>query len=765
MTDFAAYIEHLGLPESEAATLRARIRSWSELQRWMDENCLSAIRPRLQRLSLVPPALNMSWKAGVAQLLRGRRAAARPAQPRGWEALVEHRRRVKLALTLVTTAALLLVSAQMLRAEQMPTAALDMYLAIYGVMTYFLASNSFKLFLGTWHTRRGPYSNPWHPSRHARDPAPGARVAIVYPVLHENTPRVAAGIAATWRSIARDCPQFARHFDFFLLSDSRQPQYWIAEEAAVHELRRAFPDGRFYYRRRLIRANAKLGNIMDFCRRCGSQYDYMLIMDADSVMDGQACVALLRMMEGNPPIGILQTNPKPVLRRSLFGRMQQFAGRLYGIVFSYSLQAMYMGHACYIGHNAMIRLKPFLEHCILPTLSGNAPWGGKPLSHDIVESALMARAGYEVWFLPEIEGTYEEIPANILDFLIRERRWMQGNLQHMRFLFLNGLRTIHRETFFNGTMGYVSAPLWSVFLVISGYGAVHFLQSGMIAPGAFGAIELPVILLALSAVVFLFLPRLLAFFVHVRSDRARLFGGKDKLAWSMLIETVFSFFFSSIVMINISRFMWLWIKRRSISWGQSQRGDEAVPWSRCWRHFGWVMAIGILCWLALGVALEHVPSQRSLLIETVSGGWITPGSMVIGFFPIIGGFAGSVLIVRFTSRSFDWVRGSGLFCIPEEVETPQVLRDMLDWERRLQARLPELRDAAAAVAYAIRDPEFYVRHRPETRSRPHLAQTLLPKIRRGAALGERELLLALGERRCFDALHMSLREGDFAVAA
>src|SRR5258706_16090878 len=118
--------------------------------------------------------------------------------------------------------------------------------------------------------------------------------------------------------------------------------------------------------------------------------------------------------------------------------MHQFGASLYGSVFSYGLQAMYMGNASYIGHNAIIRVKPFIDHCILPELTGKKPWGGKPLSHDIVESAMMARAGYEVWFLPEIVGSYEEMPANLLGFLVRERRWMQGNLQHLRFLFLNG---------------------------------------------------------------------------------------------------------------------------------------------------------------------------------------------------------------------------------------------------------------------------------------------------------------------------------------
>lgn len=756
MRDFADYIEHLELPEAEAATLRARIRSWTELQHWLDRYSLLQ-GPGMQRISVIPAVPGPSLKEGISRWLRsllGRDPqAGAPPPARGWEALIRYRRRVARALTLSTTALLLWMSFELLSAEQMPPGALETYLLIYGVMTYFLALNAYKVFLGLWHTRRSS-ANPWHPSNRACNPAPGVKAAIVFPVLHEDAARVAAGVAATWQSIAQGFPRWSRHFDVFLLSDSSRPEHWIAEEAAIHELRKLFPEGRFFYRRRLTRSNAKLGNIMDFCRRWGGRYQYMLMMDADSVMDGQACVSLLRMMEGNPTVGILQTNPKPVFRHSLFGRMQQFAGRLYGSVFSYSLQAMYMGHACYIGHNAIIRMKPFIEHCILPTLSGKAPWGGKPLSHDIVESALMARAGYEVWFLPEIEGTYEEIPANIVDFLIRERRWMQGNLQHLRFLFLNGLSTVHREIFFNGSLGYVSAPLWSVFLLISGYGAVHFFRGSMIAPGALGTVELPVIMLGVSAVVFLFLPRLLALFAHIRSDRARLFGGKDKLAWSMVLETVFSFFFSSIMMINLTRFIWLWLKRRSISWDKSQRRDGLVPWDRCWRYLGWVSAVGLLCAAALGFEVQHIPTQRSLLIETISGGWVTPGALLVGFFPIIGGFSGSVLIVRFTSRVFPSVRARRLFCIPEEIEMPPVLRNLLRWEERLAQLLARLREPGEALVYAISDPEFYVKHRPQTRLRPHIAQALLPKIRSRAALSERELLLSLGERRCFDALHM-----------
>jgi len=754
MREVRDYIKHLNASGADAGGPGTRIGSWDELRQWMDVNQPPSLQPALQRLSIIPPALKLRWKDNLRRPFRGRSSEADPAEAvSGWQRVVEYRRRVVLALTIVTTIGMVALSSDTISAEQMPVASARLYLAIYTVMTYFLAANFYKLALGTWHTLRGPAANPWHPSKFARDPAPRTKVAVVYPVYHENVARVAAGMAATWNSIAREFPQFAGHFDNFLLSDSRKIEYWIAEESAVQELRSQFPTGRFFYRRRPNNFNAKLGNIIDFCRRWGVSYDYMLVMDADSVMDGQAVVSLLRMMEGNPRVGILQTNPKPVFRHSLFGRMQQFAARLYGSVFSYSLQAMHMGHASYIGHNAMIRLKPFIESCMLPRLPGKQPWGGKPLSHDIVESALMARAGYEVWFLPEIEGSFEEIPANILDFLIRERRWMQGNLQHLRFLFLGGLQATHRETFLSGSMGYLSAPLWALFLVVSGYGMVHFLEVGRISLGTARAIEAPMIMLLVSSLVFLFMPRLLAFAINIRSDRARLFGGKSKLAWSMFLETVFSFFFSPIVMIYITRFLWLWIKRRSISWGTQQRDDDAVPWARCIQHFGWVSVIGVVCWTALAYRVLHVSEERSLLLQTVTGGWVNPGDVLLWFFPIVAGFAGSVVIVRLTSKAAPLTRACKLFCIPEEIQPPPVIRDTVAQERHFNASLPDPGDKAGTIAYAARDQGFYVRHRPETRSRRHVAHALLPKISSDAPLTDREILLALSERQCFDALH------------
>lgn len=742
------YFRALRLPETEFDNLSHLITSWKDFCAWLDRQEHVSVQPRPTRIPIQPPAPNRSWK--IFHL--GEPVPNHPG-PAEWEKVVDYRRRIVLALTLVTTVAILLFSDTVLRAQRMPELLLQAYLVIYGIMTYFLASSFYKLILGAWHSLRGPKGNPWHPIHQARDPRPGIKTAVVFPVFHEDMARVAAGMAATWRSIYGLHPEFADIFDFFLLSDSREIAYVVAEQMAVYHLGQEFQNGRLFYRRRPVNQNAKMGNLTDFCRRWGNQYEYMLVMDADSVMDGDAVVSLLRMIEGNHRIGILQTNPKPILRTSLFGRMQQFGARLYGSVFSYSLQTMYMGHASYIGHNAIVRMQPFIKHCILPSLPGKKPWGGKPLSHDIVESAMMARAGYEVWFLSDIEGTYEEIPANILGFLVRERRWMQGNLQHLRFILLSGLRAMHRETFINGFMAYASAPLWALFLLVSNYGMVHYLQHGVLQVGGLRTLELPTVTLLVASMVFLFMPRMLALAVHIASDKARLFGGKDKLLCSVFLETVFSFFFSPIMMIFITRFFFLWLKQKSVSWGTQNRGDDPLRWSDCWRYFGWSSALGVAFWFLIGEALMRIPSENATLLQIFSGGWVRPDDILFWFIPILGGIAGSIYIARITSLSFNGIRKRRLFCIPEELHEPEVITEVLAYEKRFSKCIPDARDKSRTIEFARKDKAFFVHHYRQTRYRPHVARRLLPKIRNGDCLTDKEMLLAFTERSCFSAIH------------
>ncbi|MDR3038466.1 MAG: glucans biosynthesis glucosyltransferase MdoH, partial [Candidatus Adiutrix sp.] len=317
------------------------------------------------------------------------------------------------------------------------------------------------------------------------DPAPGLpddfRTALLCPVYNEDPAKVAEGLRTVLRSLAEK--GLDRHFDIFILSDTADPDAWVAEEAAWHALRREEKaESRLFYRRRRLNLKRKSGNIADFCRRWGADYRYMIIFDADSLMAGTTLARLVRAMEAHPEIGIIQSPPQAIFSRSLLARAQQFANHLYGPLFAAGLHFWQLGDAQYWGHNAIIRVAPFMAHCQLPRLPGRAPLGGDILSHDFVESALMRRAGYGVWLAYDLPGSWEQTPPSLIDELIRDRRWCQGNLQHAKLLFTRGFFPTHRALFLNGIMSYGSALLWFFFLLAS---SLEALKAIFISPSYF----------------------------------------------------------------------------------------------------------------------------------------------------------------------------------------------------------------------------------------------------------------------------------------
>ncbi|MBJ7424970.1 MAG: glucans biosynthesis glucosyltransferase MdoH, partial [Akkermansiaceae bacterium] len=291
------------------------------------------------------------------------------------------------------------------------------------------------------------------------------RHAVVIPVYNEDSIKVCARIEAIYRSI--QATGHLHSFDFFILSDTRDLDLWVKEETSWTNLcRRLDGFGRIYYRRRKTNDNRKAGNIGDFVRTWGGGYEAMLVLDADSLMDGADIVKMTRVMEAYPRLGILQTPPKLIRGTSVFTRLQQFAMRLYGPLFIRGLNYWQLNGGSYWGHNALIRVKPFSEFCELPALPGREPFGGRILSHDFVEAALMVSQGWEVWLAWDIEGTYEEAPPTLVDHLIRDRRWCQGNLQHLWLIFARKLPFSVRMHLFMGIMAYLGSPLWFLFLAL-----------------------------------------------------------------------------------------------------------------------------------------------------------------------------------------------------------------------------------------------------------------------------------------------------------
>ncbi len=307
------------------------------------------------------------------------------------------------------------------------------------------------------------------------------KTAVVMPIYNEAPSRIFGALQAMCEDVA--ATGLGAHFDYFFLSDTTDPDVWVAEERALVALRdRLRNKATVYYRHRPKNINRKAGNIADFVTRWGGAYPHMVVLDADSLMTAHSIVNLAAAMEADPDAGIIQTLPLIINRNTLFARLQQFAARIHGPVIAAGL-AVWMGRdGNYWGHNAIIRTRAFADHCGLPHLRGKPPLGGHILSHDFVEAALIRRAGWAVTMLPVLGGSFEESPPSLIDLAARDRRWCQGNLQHARVLGARGFHMASRQHFITGIMGYVASPLWMAQLLV---GIVLVLQATYIRPEYF----------------------------------------------------------------------------------------------------------------------------------------------------------------------------------------------------------------------------------------------------------------------------------------
>jgi membrane glycosyltransferase len=527
----------------------------------------------------------------------------------------------------------------------------------------------------------------------------GARTAVLFPIANEDVERVFAGIRATYESL-KDTGQLPL-FDFFILSDSSDPDKWVEEEIAWARTCRSLGTAdRIFYRRRRVNLKRKSGNISDFCRRWGKNYRYMVVMDADSVMNGTTLVRMVLSMERHTRVGILQTAPLAVNRETVIARTQQFATHVYGPMFAAGLHYIQLGDSHFWGHNAIIRVAPFMEHCSLPELRGKPPRGGYILSHDFVEAAFMRRGGWEVWLAHELEGSYEEVPPTLLEELKRDRRWCQGNLQHIRLLFTKGLFSAHRALFLHGAMSYGSSLLWVLFLALSSAEAiaeafrtpVYFPSGRALFP------KWPVwhpqwafTLLATTAVI-LFMPKLISvLLVLLKRGRAKGFGGAFRLFASLGLEVLLSALLAPMRMLFHSKFVFLTLLGRQVGWGPQQRSDLGTSWREASRFHG----SGVILALLWGAALFMF--NRSFFW------WNTPVLI-----PLVLSIPLSVWSSRASAGKA--LRKLGLLRIPEETMRPKELctldRILLQEEAPSALSIPKGRGFVRAVV----DPCIHALH-------------------------------------------------------
>ncbi|HEX5400572.1 MAG TPA: glucans biosynthesis glucosyltransferase MdoH [Verrucomicrobiae bacterium] len=542
------------------------------------------------------------------------------------------------------------------------SAASTTLLVLFIILFLFIAIGAMHGVYGFWLRRFGTRRRVTLLRNYRDQKIEGTSTAIVFPVYNENVVRAYEGLRATYESLERtgrlEC------FDFFILSDSTNPDKWVEEERRWQELARDLDAlGKIYYRRRLNNEGRKSGNVSDFLNAWGRRYRYFMVCDADSVMRGETLVDLVKLMEAHPSAGLIQTVPAVVNAESPFGRIQQFSNRLYAPIFIAGLNFWSLDVGNYWGHNAIIRTEPFMQFCDLPQLPGRRPFGGQILSHDFVEAALLSRENWEVWVAYDLEGSYEEAPQAMIENAQRDRRWCQGNLQHGMVLFAKGLRGVSRLHLALGICGYLASPLWLAFLLVFNW--IYWFQQYT------GLSQLPLLpaftpylrlsgtahalLIFVICMTLILLPKFLAL-LDLAYDwpRRRAFGGLARTTAGVVLETVFSTLHAPLQMLWHTRFVFTNLLGVTVGWSPPKRIESGTPWLfAVRRHWGHTL-IGLI-W---GVFM-----------------WQLDPTLFWWFTPVLAGMALSIPLSVVTSRRRwgAWLRKLGLFLTPEETSPPPEL--------------------------------------------------------------------------------------------
>ncbi len=559
--------------------------------------------------------------------------------------LVAARRRRRMLLALVAALALAALALQWPAAATVPTAAGWTQMILATLLFAWVGAGFATALMGAWVMHRGDRHGLKLRDAHAPIER-GARTAIVMPICNEDVATAFAGLRATCESLA--ATGVLSLFDFYVLSDSSDPALRAAEQRAWQRLRQTLGDealhggGRVFYRWRRRRTRRKAGNVADFCRRWGANYRYMVVLDADSIMHGETLVSLVRLMEQQPRAGIVQTLPQGFGHGTVHARLQQFGSRVTGRLFALGMAYWQLGESHYWGHNAILRVAPFMRHCGLGPLPGRGGLAGEILSHDFVEAALMRRAGWEVWLAPQLGGSWEQHPANLLEELQRDRRWCQGNLQNARLLAEPGWRPAHRAMLATGALSYLVAPLWLGGVALG-------LGLDVFSAASAGLWALTVLLLLL--------PRLLGVLAVQLRGEQRVYGGSVRLWGSALLELLLSALQAPLRMLAHSAFVLSALTGLRLDWKSPSREAAAVAWRDAMARIG-VLALPALA-LALPMLMLHGADLRGPHLVPL----LLPLLLAVPFTVWSGGVAAGRRLQR-----------AGWLSVPEERLPPRALR-------------------------------------------------------------------------------------------
>lgn len=485
------------------------------------------------------------------------------------------------------------------------------------------------------------------------------RTALLFPVYHEDVARIAATIEAIANELVALGAE--QRFDAFVLSDTRTGDIRARELRAVRFLRRQLRSRvSVYYRARSQNLGKKAGNIADWVRRFGGAYQSFIILDADSIMSGTLLVHLQSVMASNSKVGLIQTVPRLVGASTLFARLQQFAVAFYGPVVAAGFAAWHQQSGNYWGHNAIVRTRAFAQAAGLPELSGGPPLGGQIQSHDFVEAAFLRRAGWEVRMFPHLHGSYEGSPPTLVDLAIRDRRWAQGNLQHLRIVGASGLPWVSRLHLAMGTYAYLASALWALSLAV---GVALAVQSAYTLPVYFPDTKTlfpiwPVIdpvkalYLFVGTITIVVLPKALGVVVACvcsHPDAGR--PGLGRLLLGAFVETLASILITPVLMLTQTSAVIEILRGKDSGWSVQRRAGEPPELSELVRFHVWHQLVGI--------GLATVCAMVSVFVIA----WMSP---------IILGLLLSLAISHFTSQASPaWLAKA--LATPEDIRPPAIV--------------------------------------------------------------------------------------------
>lgn len=493
------------------------------------------------------------------------------------------------------------------------------------------------------------------------DTSEHAKTVLLMPVYNEEPASVCAALLAMGEALVE--LGYQDEFEIFIISDSNDPEVWVKETAAVAELKRRLADNLpVWYRRRSDNKAKKAGNVYQFVSTWGARYESMVVLDADSLIAAETLVTLRQEMAADPQSGIIQTLPVLYRAKTLFARMQQFAGAIYGPIVARGVAAWQGNDGNYWGHNAIIRVQAFASAAGLPTIKGVKPFAGDILSHDFVEAALIRRAGWSVRMLPTLPGSWEESPPTLTEVATRDRRWAQGNIQHLAVLQTKGLRWPNRFHMLMGVMSYLASPIWFALILVGIALAMQIQQATVSYFGnelsllptwpVFDSVRMMNLLV--FTLIVLLLPKILGVLRALCKNSIRRKLGAVNICISAIVELFLSVLYAPIFMlIHCSHILDIF-KGKDSGWATQTRERKSTDWILLFkRHFSH-MLIGLMAtFVVYQYAADMLP-------------WLAPALIGMILAIPLSALSGNIKLASFLR----WFR---CLCIPEEIEQPNII--------------------------------------------------------------------------------------------